>query len=117
MKIPYWQLLVIPALVYGLGALLNYVVIGLNGAQMPVLWAGGCSTFAVYHIGDYVHACMTPSSHLKILSDWIVIGGEGTASPGDLLLWAADAVYLPFVYIWFANIVRDYNSPSRERYF
>ena len=107
-RVPNWPLLVGPFLLFGLGFLMNAVVMAANGGQMPVLWPGGCSPKAFK--GDIIHTCMTDATHLKFLADWIVINGLGVASPGDFLEWSFNAISMPAVYMWFALAVKESND-------
>jgi hypothetical protein len=115
-RIPYWYLAIGPYLLVSLGFALNALVMAFNGGQMPVLWPGGCDVMhavqdAVISAGgsDSLHSCMTHSSHLKFLADWIVIKGVGIASPGDFLEWAYEATYIPAAAIWAAFLIKDCN--------
>lgn len=107
MKIPYWQLIFIPAVLFTIGFCMNSLAVVSNHGQMVVHMPGGCAK------GDFdkdrVHACMLEDSHLKILSDWILFD-EGVYSPGDGFIEAANYSYLPFLYMWVALILKDYNN-------
>lgn len=105
-NIPYKALLLGPTLLFGLGFLLNAIVMGLNYGQMPVLVSGCTSEM----FNDSVHACMTSSTHLKIISDWIVINGLGIASPGDFLEWFWDIAFWPCLVAWFALVINERNK-------
>lgn len=100
-KIPFWELLVLPACTWCLGAFLNVFVIAMNKGQMPVLWPGGCSTWEGDDADIMIHRCMIHADKLKFLCDWIVINGYGIASPGDILLWAS-MYYGTYCYILWA---------------
>jgi Family of unknown function (DUF5317) len=106
-RIPHWPLLLGPAALFALGFVLNAFVMGINGGQMPVLIpGGGCP---INPDADFLHSCMTASTHLKILADWIVIKGIGIASPGDFGEWACDAAFWPALTAWVALVVKDRN--------
>lgn len=107
-KIPYWPLIVGPALSFGFGFLLNALVMAANHAQMPVLMPGGdCSLIGE---GDFIHSCMSAGTHLKFLADWIVINHMGIASPGDFLEWLSDATMVPGLFAWIVLVIRDHNK-------
>ena len=105
-KIPYWPLLAGPYLMLAVGFLLNAIVIAANHGQMPVQCIHGSDKFLD---GNPIHACMVASSHLKFLSDWVLINGLGIASPGDFLMWAYEIVLTPFTYIWALLMIIDSN--------
>lgn len=98
-------LLVTPALMFGVGFLMNAVVMAANGGQMPVLIPGGdCASFI--NPEDFVHGCMTHATHLKILADWVVINHFGIASPGDFFEWAADGAFWPCLIAFIARLTK-----------
>lgn len=105
MRIPYWQLLISPASLFALGFLLNAVVVALNGGQMPVLFPGGCGNMSA----DDIHGCMTHTTHLKFLADWILLRGIGIASPGDFLEWAGQMTFMPALVAWIVLIIKKFN--------
>lgn len=107
MRIPYWPLLIGPSVLYVLGFAMNAVVMGFNYGQMPVL-AMGCSPREL--ASDSIHTCMVASTHLKVLSDWIVISGLGTASPGDFLEWFYQTFSLSCWITWAMFVIRDLNA-------
>lgn len=110
-RVPYWPFLIVPAAAYGLGFLLNEIVISINNGQMPVLSPGGCSSAiagVLFTEDDYIHSCMTGASHLKFLSDWIIIKGMGIASPGDFLIWGGDRVMWPALIIWATLVIKSH---------
>ena len=94
-----------------LGSALNLIVMAANHGQMPVLFPGSCSVDIFS--ADIFHVCMTGATHLKFLSDWLVIKGLGVASIGDLLIWLSDAITTPALYLWGAMMVMDSNLKSR----
>jgi len=76
-----------------LGALMNFVVVGANGA-MPVSLdamarAGiGSPAVGLPDLGG-LHEIMTPATRLRFLADVIPIrAARHVVSPGDLTLWA-----------------------------
>ena len=108
MKIPYAYLLVGPTLLYALGFFLNKIVIAANGGIMPVL-INGCSAER-FSERDFIHACMTHTTHLKFLSDWIITNhGTAVYSPGDYLLSLYDYVFVLALILWAALMIKDYN--------
>ena len=106
-RIPNWQFLVVPSLVFAIGFLSNALVMAANGGQMPVLCPGGHSEL----IGpdDLVHCAMTAHTHLKFLADWIVINGLGIASPGDFGEWFWGATFIPGLCVWVSLRIHDHN--------
>lgn len=109
MRLKYWPLLVVPPVMFGLGFMLNAVSMAFNNGQMPTLWPGGCGSFEQ----DPLHACMGHATHLKLISDWIIIRSGvsvSIASPGDLLEWACELIQWPCIYIWATLMVRDHST-------
>jgi hypothetical protein len=107
-KISYWPLLLGPWLSFGLGLVMNALVMAVNNGQMPVQFPGGCP---VGGFGDdIIHSCMTSTTHLKFLCDWIVIRGVGIASPGDFFEWAWELTWLPMLSTWIGFIIKDQNA-------
>jgi hypothetical protein len=103
-KFPYWYLIAVPALLFGLGVASNQAVFLANHGKFPVMLneAGDervCTTTSqeifnttpkssCLHGGqmiDYRHSVMGPNSHLKVLSDIFPEQGY-TYSIGDGLL-------------------------------
>lgn len=107
MKIPYWTLAVVPAAAFILGFTMNAVVMAANGGQMPVLF-NACSVDAIGEgtVGA-IHSCMTATTHLKFLADWIAVRGLGIASPGDFLEWFGAATFTPFMTAAIALALND----------
>ena len=108
LRIPYWQLLVFPALMVAVGFFMNSIAVAVNGGQMPVLWPGGCAAMLAIQ-DDGIHQCMTHATHLKFLCDWILWHGMGVASPGDFLELGQNAIQLPCLYAWIALVIKDAN--------
>lgn len=104
-KIPYSALLVGPWILYGIGAAMNMIIMGINHGQMPVLVVG-CSPDTMGD--DLRHACMTSSTHLKFFCDWINLGNV-VASVGDLFIWSWEVTYIPALAAWLALVIKDYN--------
>src|ERR1700676_3148655 len=102
-RIPYWQFLTVPALMFAAGFILNAFVMSQNSGSMPVLVPGGCD--ASIFVKDLIHGCMSSESHWRFLADWIVIRDVGVASPGDFLEWAFDYTVWPSAAIWFTLMV------------
>ena len=113
-KIPYWPLLVVPTLAFGVGFAMNALVMAVNGGTMPVLFPetlqGAITNNWLVEHGDVVHSVMTSATHLKILADWVVINHFGIASPGDFLEWFSDATQTPAFLVWAALVIKDYND-------
>ena len=110
-RIPHWPFLVVPALSFALGFLLNKITMAFNGGQMPVLMPGGCAN----GLDDMLHSCMTHASHLRWLADWAFVNGLGVASPGDLLIWIGQGTWDYAFVVWVAFIVYDHNRPAYTR--
>ena len=106
-KIPYWYFALGPALLFGIGFALNAIVMGLNYGQMPVLLPG-CTVANMNN--DVIHTCMKAASHLKILSDWIVVRDSGVYSPGDFFEMASDYTFKPGLLAWVILVIRDFNK-------
>ena len=107
-KIPYKALLFGPWLALGIGFLSNAIVMGLNHG-MPVL-VPATSPDGFFDPDDWTHTPMTTSTHLKFLGDWIMINGQGIASPGDFGLWAWGLTWQAALAIWVALVIKDYNE-------
>ena len=112
-KFPYWYLILIPVLLFGLGITSNQAVLIANHGKFPVMMNASwmdkmCSTNSREpddiaaapsawcgdggEMIDMTHSVMGPNSHLKALSDIFPIGsaiysvGDGLLSLGDWLL-------------------------------
>lgn len=99
-----WPLLLLPFLIMYAGVGLNQLVIAANHGSMPVAippcFADGAAPGAQL---DPVHACITPQTHLKLLSDlWITDADGGIAfeSVGDMLLMDGMAMAQPLTCVW-----------------
>lgn len=103
-KVPYLALLVGPWLSTMFGSALNLIVMGLNGAQMPVLMPKGTAI----EPEDIFHTVMTSGTHLKFLADWLVIG-QGIASIGDMFIWGGEALFYPALLAWVILVIKDSN--------
>ena len=89
-----------PALIWGIGFLMNAVVMAVNGGMMPVLVSNCSNGFFTDEASVAIHSCMTSGSHLKFLADWIYVRGYGiVASPGDGLELLAELIWKPCLYI------------------
>lgn len=106
-RIPYWYLLLGPTFLYYLGALFNLAVMALNHGQMPVLMPSDIAAMVGF---DSRHILMTHSTHLKFFCDWLNLGKDGVASPGDLLVWLSDEIGMTCLAIWATLMIKDYNS-------
>src|ERR1700676_3045995 len=92
-KFPYWYLIAIPALLFGLGVVSNQSVLIANHGKFPVMLSQGMyykyctaqseedymkapaiSCVKGGEMIDETHSVMGPKSHLKALSDIIPIG-------------------------------------------
>jgi hypothetical protein len=109
--IPYLHFLALPALLFGLGFMMNAVVVAANHGQMPVLTPGGCDPKE--DMDGRIHSCMVPETRLKFLADWILIRGMGIASPGDFIEWAGERLFWPFILIWCVLMIKDRQEMSR----
>lgn len=97
-----WPLLVVPQVIFYLGAALNQLAIAINDGRMPVLDAAECNgTSSV--LGE-IHSCMTPASHLKIICDWINLHTT-ILSPGDVLLNIGDLLIGPLFWAWLTYVL------------
>jgi|SRR5208337_3545785 len=97
----YLTLALGPALIWGIGFLMNAVVMALNGGSMPVQIHNCTPDIFIDAEGpNAIHSCMVATSHLKFLADWIYIRGyEVVASPGDGLELFAELVWKPFLFM------------------
>ena len=125
-KLRLWVLL-LPFVLYYLGAGLNLLVITVNDGAMPVVmpFSSQCADAPrdVDFLGmkihvpvslrdckpgetlDHVHRVAIESDHLKWLEDWIQVPGLGICSPGDCFLWLGDFLTYPLVAAWFALLL------------
>jgi hypothetical protein len=102
-KFPYWYLIAVPALLFGLGVMSNQSVLVANHGKFPVMLSEGMR-YKYCHVDpeelvdipdiscakggqmiDETHSIMGPNSHLKVLSDIIPLGST-IYSIGDGLL-------------------------------
>lgn len=98
-------LLLAPLISILVGITLNVLVMAVNGGQMPVQFPGGCAN--MQSLGeDLIHTCMTHTTHLKFLCDWIVLDG-GVASPGDMFIFLYEVIRWPALIIWGALAIKD----------
>jgi hypothetical protein len=95
-----------PALMFAFGFILNAIVMSANGGQMPVLMPGGCPVDGMDEVFP-IHVCMTATSHLKFLADWIVINHFGIASPGDFFLWGGESAFWPALFGFFMRLTKE----------
>ena len=120
-KIPHPWLLFGPLASLGVGLALNVLAVAVNGAQMPVLYTGGCAAWkdrqdAIAALGgtDSIHTCMTQATHLKLLCDWIVINGLGTFSIGDGFIEIFYATWLYALVIWAVLRIKDHHDRQTQ---
>lgn len=107
--IPYWYLLVGPVALYWTGFAMNTLVMVCNGNQMPVFAPEAC--IQIFLSGDFIHSCGTSATHLKILSDWIIIrSANGVFSPGDMLEMFADKITFYGYIAWAALMIKSHNK-------
>lgn len=97
-----WPLLVLPTLLLVLGSFSNQAVIAANHGVMPVSYPPCFAEGAVPGMAlDDIHACIAPSSHLKVLADLWMNSQGSYESFGDGLIdlgeWARTWAY----YVWF----------------
>lgn len=100
--IPYWYLLIGPALLTTLGAVLNWLVMYANGGQMPVLAPNGCEDVLLQHY----HVCATSQSHLMLLAD-IMRYGSLHVSIGDFCIDGGVNSFWPALTAWCALMIKD----------
>ena len=124
-RFPYWYLILIPVLLFGLGVASNQAVLIANHGKFPVMmnpsWmAAKCSTAGMDpddvasmptswcgkggDMIDRTHSVMGSNSHLKVLADIFPIGsiysiGDGLLALGEWLL-----TFCPFM--WLALTIR-----------
>lgn len=118
--IPHWYLIVLPIFFLFFGSFLNVFVMAINHNQMPVLMPGASalvpgSCDPAEFVGDIQHSCMTVSTHIKFLADWIFIK-SGVASVGDMFIYLGEFLFLPALYIWIAFVIKDHNSTDEKLY-
>ena len=113
-RVPYWYLLAIPTLAFYLGVGANLFVMGINHAQMPVLYPGGQCNPSLFNCDESLHVVMDAGTHLKVLGDWLMTP-DGVASPGDFLQMFGDDLIFPCLYIWMVLMVRDNNRMRRVK--
>lgn len=111
LKIPYPILLLGPSLFFFLGLSLNAIVVAANRHTMPVLTSNCEESMARWEsVGDPIHACMTPQTHLKFLADWFYIPTVGTASIGDGFETVYEYGEWPAWFLWIGLVIADYNK-------
>ena len=80
----YWRL---PGYnLYMLGAALNRLTMTANHGLMPALFID---------VSDVSHCPMTHASHMKIISDWILVG-NWVLSPGDFMIFIGALIFLVY---------------------
>jgi hypothetical protein len=102
-KIPFATFLLGPTVCEYVGAALNQIVMGVNGAMMPVLFPDGWN----YSV-DGRHTPMTAATHLKFLGDWLNLQ-SAILSPGDLLIMLGDTMILPGLLVWATLMIAKHN--------
>lgn len=93
-------ILFLPVAFYFLGRLSNTLVCAVNGGFMPVSIPGGCSDV----VFNWNHTCVTAQTHLRFLSDWIVMN-SGIESPGDVLMEFGSAMKVPAFLAWVGTFI------------
>jgi hypothetical protein len=104
MKIPYWPLLVGPAILFAFGFFLNGVTAAVNGGRMPAFMSP-CE----FDPMDWMHTCFSKATHLRILADWIYMG-KGYESVGDIFENLYELTFLPALVAWIALMIRGAND-------
>lgn len=86
-----------------LGSVMNELVVALNHGYMPVFMPGH---FCLGNdILDHNHICMSATTHLNWLADWVV-SNSGVSSPGDFLEDLGSAIKLPSFVLAILNFFR-----------
>lgn len=93
-----WPLVLGPQIISYSGALMNQIAMAANGAVMPVLYAGSSIKM------DEDHTWMVPTTHYKILCDWINLHSV-VMSPGDVLIYLSDYIQAPLFWAWITYAV------------
>lgn len=115
---PYWYLLLIPALLFCLGAVSNQAVLWANGGKFPVFMNdaqkekycpadSSITSLACGNGGQFIdrtHSVMGPNSRLKLLADVFNFGA--IYSVGDGFLFLASWLFSFTPYMWVALVVR-----------
>lgn len=121
-RVPYWYLLVVPYVSLYFGIACNQLALVVNGNQMPVYFPASmqndvCSdpTYLAQN-GDLIHSCMTHSTHLKFLCDWIVLGNPTPTyimSPGDIFIFLYELAVPLCFYIWMILVINKLTKVGR----
>lgn len=97
----YWVFGIIPAVLFGLlffGALLNLIVVLVNGGKMPVLFKPEWREMIPEW--DNEHCWMTSKSRLKFLADRFRLSDRsGISSLGDLIIGIASELLMVYIYL------------------
>jgi uncharacterized protein DUF5317 len=98
-----------PVACYALGLAFNEIALLANHGLMPVL-TNDCEGYVARWAmaGDPLHTCLTGATRLKFFTDWFIIPGVGTVSVGDGLISIYEYLAFPFLYVWFAFVVKDH---------
>lgn len=129
-KTALW-IIAVPVLAGMLGSGMNQAVLVANHDRFPVMWSDArCFEHAVKLDKDFMtameagdvdaameaqvrkaefqngflddeHVLMTSKTHLNWLADWIQFRGDGTYSPGDLVLHVGEAGMEIMWPVWF----------------
>jgi Family of unknown function (DUF5317) len=121
-KFPYWYLIAVPVLLFGLGMASNEAVFITNHGKFPVMMneaqysrnctaseeTKGAPPSACVNGGqmlDYRHSIMGPNTHMKVLADIFPIAGF-TYSIGDGFLAASEWLFSFTPYMWLILTIR-----------
>lgn len=109
-KLPFWYLLLGPAILEKTGMFMNKITMAFNNGLMPVQLPGGCTPENLttwIQIGG-THGCMTSVSHLKMFSDWLNYH-TAIGSLGDLLVDFGSNAFQPCLFAWAIAMILLYN--------
>lgn len=87
---------------------MNVGIMAVNHGQMPVHVPPALLKSVVEL--DPRHCIMTSNTRLKFFCDWIDLGDEGVASPGDILIWFHELYNSVSLAIWSVLMIKDFNN-------